>query len=1497
MATEERHFFKGMDFDSEERFIQDGYTRKNINVRMGTPESNSTGVAFNVLGNTLIPNVDLPSGENIVIGSHWYESRDLNYYFVYNENGDHGIYEYNHVSSKITKVVISSVLNFSKDNLITGINVVELDFENDLLYWVDDINPPRKINIQKAKSGAYTAITEQVIDAIKYPPLYPPICEFKNDGTRNINLLDEKIYQVKARYIYDDKEVSAFSPISLPVLPAGEFGNYIEIKVPIGSQEVTQLELAIRLGNNSDFVSIIKQKVNRFTISGNYYVYNFYNDKTYNVISLPESNKLFDSIPRIARTQEYTKDRLFYGNILEGYDNVDVDTSIDISFEDVVEPNKNTIMGTLSIMNPFVLDDKYDTYQPIYQDSNGNIVWGGYDNALSVGNPTQFRQSLPLGGFVVYLAGTDYYAITKQIPCGTPSLQDPNTGVYTTQDKGRIRDQVEASSNSSLDYYGENRGSRVWSYFEFNDVPDGEYVLRVASHKTTQSDLLSPDRRYQKTSTNTVRVNGVNGATETTVVVSGGQIVHLRRTEIADLVEAGRLNPKDVHTLTGYLTDSDNLTDDTVSSFLDSSRITNAYALYAYSGIPTMNSRGDSLIKINYNSYSTSELGVKSDHNGYFFLINEDSLPALSGCFVGAYKSSSYSYYNITDSGDPATPNPSLGSGKTAEIVVRNLSNNIKDYSRDEALITVLDSSGNVVPDAAVAIGGGETYYTDSQGVALCKIYAYTPSQSGASSFTQTSFRIYTTDFSTSSPAIQYYAEYIGKGFRNELEKDPLTYPDFILTFLFQPGKSYLRRGGSYQYGIVYYDRANRSGLTNTDDNMKIYVPYYTEEVGGTLYSSAPSVSWEIRNYAPSWATHYQWVRTKDMSVNSYIQWASEQINITDTTIEIDMTNLSSDYADAYPSMVLTNDFKAGDKMLLIGESNGNRFDKFYSLRVLSQQAGIVTVEKPSDLPPVNNGLWFEILSPKLLEDNYIYYEIGEVYDVIQTVDGSGNTVYIHQGQTQDQSGSNPVGTPATGVFGSGDAYYRQRNIPLTSGIFQARVNSAYFSDFYESKISDIGRPNIVDSEYGEVWRPTTIYYSQKFIPETNINGLNSFFDISFEAYNRRFGGIRKLFAYQDRLDCIQEQRTSKILVEENVIYDQFDKGTVGASEKVLSNAMYYEGNYGTLNPESFSFNDGRRYFFDIINGKVLRLSTDGFTPISDNLMHSYFESKSNFYSVFNIIPKVWGVYDEMNSEYVLSFGEASRPEGFTPDDLALVSSQADTIREVRDGLEYTFYITYSQNTDGVETVFTVIRDIQNGTYIIQSNAADITLDRQRLLAVPQEVISFSEETKSWVTFYTFNPQCMGRVGIMFLSFSNGRAFLHNTNKTRNNFYGVSDPSEIWVAFNQEPDKVKVFNNIAEESDGIWYADEIVTQGGQKTSLTVEDFQDDQGQGLVFTNKETIHYAHLWQDENTQNVDNPLFEGDDMRDTSILVKLKNDDTNEQRVFSVKMNYTLSYRSI
>ena len=44
-----------------------------------------------------------------------------------------------------------SILNFSKENLITGINIID-----GLLFWTDNLNPPRKINISKFKKFSNT---------------------------------------------------------------------------------------------------------------------------------------------------------------------------------------------------------------------------------------------------------------------------------------------------------------------------------------------------------------------------------------------------------------------------------------------------------------------------------------------------------------------------------------------------------------------------------------------------------------------------------------------------------------------------------------------------------------------------------------------------------------------------------------------------------------------------------------------------------------------------------------------------------------------------------------------------------------------------------------------------------------------------------------------------------------------------------------------------------------------------------------------------------------------------------------------------------------------------------------------------------------------------------------------------------------------------------------------------------------------------------------------
>jgi hypothetical protein len=72
-------------------------------------------------------------------------------------------------------------------------------------------------------------------------------------------------------------------------------------------------------------------------------------------------------------------------------------------------------------------------------------------------------------------------------------------------------------------------------------------------------------------------------------------------------------------------------------------------------------------------------------------------------------------------------------------------------------------------------------------------------------------------------------------------------------------------------------------------------------------------------------------------------------------------------------------------------------------------------------------------------------------------------------------------------------------------------------------------------------------------------------------------------------------------------------------------------------------------------------------------------------------------------------------------------------------------------------------------------------------------------------------------VGIDFLTFKNGRAYLHNSNPSRNQFYGVNFTSEVWAIFNVEPNVVKVYNTLATESDTIWTVREMLTNKGQKS--------------------------------------------------------------------------------
>ena len=242
MEKEVRIYTGGMDSDSDVRYIKNGDTRYAINC---LASGGNSGSIETVKGTTLVT-TELPAGQNICIGT--YDDAKLNrvIYFIYNSSGNHSILEYDVKQNSITKILQHSILAFDYQFYVNGINIVD----DNLLYFTDGYNPPRKINIKKAK--AYSAgdyingygqrlttgiiattiqelqqtigsepvmIQEEYLDAAKYPPYKEPDYEFYTDPTeKTSNRVLNSAFQFKYRWIYDDNEKSAWSPVSFPIL-------------------------------------------------------------------------------------------------------------------------------------------------------------------------------------------------------------------------------------------------------------------------------------------------------------------------------------------------------------------------------------------------------------------------------------------------------------------------------------------------------------------------------------------------------------------------------------------------------------------------------------------------------------------------------------------------------------------------------------------------------------------------------------------------------------------------------------------------------------------------------------------------------------------------------------------------------------------------------------------------------------------------------------------------------------------------------------------------------------------------------------------------------------------------------------------------------------------------------------------------------------------------------------------------------------------------------
>ena len=193
MAEVKNAFIKSkMNKDLDSRLLPSGEYRDGFNIQVSKSEGEDVGALENALGNSKA--LINKSGDNPVpvdfsvlaghdtgtlksIGLYSdivsstifvfltnYTDPDFPGNISYSSTALNYIYSYNTLTTEAFQLVSGAYLNFSKTNPINAVNTLE-----NLLFWTDNRNQPRKININTANGGAYY-ISEDLISVAKYNP-------------------------------------------------------------------------------------------------------------------------------------------------------------------------------------------------------------------------------------------------------------------------------------------------------------------------------------------------------------------------------------------------------------------------------------------------------------------------------------------------------------------------------------------------------------------------------------------------------------------------------------------------------------------------------------------------------------------------------------------------------------------------------------------------------------------------------------------------------------------------------------------------------------------------------------------------------------------------------------------------------------------------------------------------------------------------------------------------------------------------------------------------------------------------------------------------------------------------------------------------------------------------------------------------------------------------------------------------------------------------------
>ena len=1187
-----------MNKDLDERLIPQGVYIHAENVSVDSADAGNIGAVKNQKGNILIGNLANVTNRQLTnartIGAVASEKDNLIYWLVAADEFD-GIYEYNEISGTLVRVLQSnksaptsiSKLNFNKEFVVTGINYV-----NGFLYWTDNYNPPRKINISRVKAdvngnGGYAVDDpriDQDINVIMAPPLNAPKLRFENTEDPTLkdqaNNMEDRFLYFSYRYKYIDNQYSSLSPFSAVAFQAKDYlvdfnagfnkamlnkYNLAYITIFTGNEFVNEIQIIMRDARSLNTFIVDTIDKENLNISDNIYrEIEFSNDKTYTVLAPDQLTRLFDNVPLLAKAQDYVGNRIMYGNYTQFYD-VFEQIRLGVSYKSYDIPTEAAPIQTFRSDRDYQIGiqylDDYGRTTTVLAPDNQNIRSTVYippsqsnkGNSLKVSvwnRPPQWATNYRL---VIKQGRKDYYNIFP---------------IYFY-----LKDQFR--------------------YFLIHDsdkdkIPVGGYII----FKCTPTGPTFSNKKYKVIELKSQPANFINGA-------QAGLYFKVKVDSPYEL--NNNLG------LTTFYTDAFGNDNNSYSNAILFPQ--NSSGRYAEN-------------PIYYGEADSSSLTLSSPPT------NPNISPNRYG-FIGSYRITiqviSTTQFRWTNSieltGSWITANISLNTPYWINLGTSSLSTN-QQFGFGSWIVW---NSQPVIGDIwKINLRGNPNYNyffigspSPATGVPICPVTVnqYNDEQIFPGDIIDIKIN------ETLNPNMSNVTQtFYSNGLYENLEEwfvESLAYQDFQYTDI---------NGVELNEKVVSFKRANFDGLiggnllytrifsptNSTSFPYLLTLPIYMiirGSDGGSIGVNRISSSITVRRFDNSLIA--ETVPEED-DLNVYHELSRT------FPIRNNLHNVVWTFADAtiYPG---TGPFGGYTNLGQLNTSTAPLPTDQMHNYVVGENIYVTTSN-----PNLPNGYYEVIATPNP------YNVIINYNALIYTTPYSGTAGYDIDERNQTTSATVPaivvLNNPLSTVNSdfNGWAY--------ANGLETNRIRDDWngFTLEYSPRTSAI-----VDS-YGRKVSRNAICYSSIFGENTGVNGLNEFnlSTANFKYLDGEYGSIQKLYARESDILVLQEDKVSIVLYQKNILSDAAGGGSIASIPEVLGNQQMFPHEYGiSKNPESFATWGSDSFFTDARRGVVLALSDNQLVEISDTGMKDYFIDLLRDYPNTQKL----GAYDPNNQLYALS--------------------------------------------------------------------------------------------------------------------------------------------------------------------------------------------------------------------------------------------------------------------